>query len=71
MDLFLKVHYKFFEVVGKKLGLDVNKKQIEDWCSDVDPVLFYLKDQFNRPRPYQLAKELGLELYPITATDAS
>jgi acid phosphatase (class A) len=64
-------HYKFFEIVGKKLGLDVTEKEIEDWCSDIDPVLFYLKDKFNRPRPYQLAKELGLELYPITATDAS
>jgi len=64
-------HYKFFEVVGKKLGLDVTEKEIEDWCSDVDPVLFYLKDKLNRPRPYQLAKELGMGLYPITATDAS
>jgi acid phosphatase (class A) len=34
-------------------------------------LLFYLKDKFNRPRPYQLAKEYGLDLHPITATDAN
>lgn len=70
-ELIEKHHYKFFEIVGKKLGLDVNEAQIEGWCLDIDPVLFYLKDKFNRPRPYQLAKEMGMELYPITATDAS
>jgi acid phosphatase (class A) len=33
--------------------------------------LFYLKDKFNRPRPYQLADVLELELYPIIRTDAN
>jgi hypothetical protein len=64
-------HYDLFVVVGKKLGLDVSKEQILKWVGDIDPITFYLKDKFNRPRPYQLANELGLDLHPITATDAS
>ena len=64
-------HYDFFVIVAKKLGLDVSKEEILEWVGDMDPVLFYLKDKFNRPRPYQLAKELNLPLYPITASDAN
>jgi hypothetical protein len=64
-------HYDFFVIVGKKLGLNVSKEEILKWVGDIDPITFYLKDKFNRPRPYQLAKELGLDLHPITATDAN
>lgn len=64
-------HYDFFVIVAKKLGLDVSKEQILKWVGDIDPITFYLKDKFNRPRPYQLAKELRLDLHPITATDAN
>jgi acid phosphatase (class A) len=63
-------HYDFFVIVGKKLGLDITKDEILKWVSDIDPVLFYLKDRFNRPRPYQLAKELKLPIYPIIRSDA-
>lgn len=64
-------HYDLLVIVGKKLGLDVNKEQILKWVGDIDPLIFYLKDKFNRPRPYQLAKAMGLELHPITTTDAN
>ena len=64
-------HYDFFVIVAKKLGLNVSKEEILKWVEDIDPVLFYLKDKFNRPRPYQLAKELNLPLFPITASDAN
>ena len=64
-------HYDFFVIVAKKLGLDVSKEQILKWVGDIDPITFYLKDKFNRPRPYQLAKELEFDLHPITATDAN
>ena len=64
-------HYDFFVIVAKKLGLDVSKEQILKWVGDIDPITFYLKDKFNRPRPYQLANELGLELYAIITTDAN
>ena len=64
-------HYDFFVIVGKKLGLDVSKNDILKWVGDVDPVLFYLKDEFNRARPYQLAKELNLPIHPIIRSDAN
>lgn len=64
-------HYDLLVIVAKKLGLDVSKEQILKWVEDIDPIIFYLKDKFNRPRPYQLAKELGIDLHPITATDAN
>jgi acid phosphatase (class A) len=63
-------HYDLFVIVAKKLGLDVDKKQILKWVGDVDPITFYLKDKFNRPRPYQLAKALNIKLYPLVVTDA-
>lgn len=63
-------HYDLFVIVGKRLGLDVTKEQILKWVGDVDPITFYLKDKFNRPRPYQLAKELNIPLYPPIVTDA-
>jgi hypothetical protein len=53
------------------LGLDVDGKMIKELCSKTNPVLFYLKDVFNRPRPYQLAKELNLPIFPIIRTDAN
>jgi len=64
-------HYDMFVIVGKKLGLDVSKEQILKWVRDVDPITFYLKHKFNRPRPHQLAKELDIPMYPLIVTDAN
>jgi hypothetical protein len=64
-------HHDFLALVGRKLGLDVTTEHVKSWCFDVDPVLFYLKDKFNRPRPHQLAAALELELYAIVTTDAN
>ena len=65
-------HYKFFEKVAKDLGMEgVDEDVIKGWCKDVDPIIFYLKNKFNRPRPYQLAHYLGIDLYPIISTDAN
>lgn len=64
-------HYDLFVIVAKKLGISVTKNQILKWVGDIDPITFYLKDKFNRPRPYQLAKEMGLNLYPVIRTDAN
>ena len=36
-----------------------------------DPLLYKLKNFYNRPRPYQLARALDLEMYPIIPTNAS
>lgn len=64
-------HYDLFVIVAERLGLDVTKEQILKWVRDVDPIIFYLKDKFNRPRPYQLAKALGMDFYPTIRTDAA
>lgn len=64
-------HYDLLKIVAKKLGISVTKNQILKWVEDVDPITFYLKDKFNRARPYQLAKEMGLNLYPVIRTDAN
>jgi hypothetical protein len=65
-------HYKFFEKVARDLGMEgLTEEIIEGWCKDVDPIIFYLKNKFNRPRPYQLAYHLGINLYPIISTDAN
>lgn len=64
-------HYTFFEKVSNKLGIDIDRDGILKWINDIDPITFYLKDQFNRPRPYQLADYLGIELYPVITTDAN
>lgn len=63
-------HYDFFVIVAKKLGIDVSKSDILQWVGDVDPITFYLKNKFNRPRPHQLANELKIPMYPIIVTDA-
>jgi hypothetical protein len=64
-------HYTFFEIVADKLGIDIDKDGILEWIDDIDPIKFYLKDQFNRPRPYQVSDYLGIELNPPITTDAN
>lgn len=65
-------HYKFFEKVARDLGMEeLTEKIIKGWCTDVDPIIFYLKNKFNRPRPYQLANYVDVDLYPIISTDAN
>jgi acid phosphatase (class A) len=65
-------HYDFFERIAKDLGMvGVDKDLIREWVSEIDPIIFYLKHKFNRPRPYQLAYHLGIDLYPIIATNAN
>ena len=65
-------HYSYFANLGTKLGIEGLTKEIVDgWCDKVDPLTFYLKHKFNRPRPYQLANELKIPIYPIILTDAN
>lgn len=63
-------HYTFFEKVANKLGIDVNRDTILGWCKRIDPITFYLKDKYNRPRPFQLSDYLGIELRVPITTDA-
>lgn len=38
--------------------------------SMLEPLIFFLKDKINRPRPYQLAKALNVTMHPVIHTDA-
>jgi acid phosphatase (class A) len=64
-------HYKWFQKIGEKLGITTTADELKELVSKVDPVIFYLKWKFNRPRPYQLAGELEIPLHPVIATDAN
>lgn len=65
-------HYKFFEKVARDLGMEgVTEDIIKGWCDDVDPITFYLKYKINRPRPFQLAYYLGIDLQQLIATNAN
>jgi acid phosphatase (class A) len=65
-------HYKFFEKVAKDLGIDgVTEDVIKGWCDSVDPIIFYLKHKINRPRPFQLAYYLGIDMYQLISTNAN
>ena len=71
-DMMEDDHYKFFEKIAKSLGMEgITEEVIKDWTKDVDPIIFYLKNKFNRPRPYQLANYVDVDLYPIISTDAN
>jgi hypothetical protein len=37
----------------------------------IEPLLFFLKDKINRPRPFQLSKYLGIPFYSLIRSDAN
>ena len=52
-------------------GVDkISKDDLERVTSQLDPITFSLKYHFNYPRPYQLASEHSMPLYPSQPTDA-
>jgi len=52
-------------------GINVTMGEIKRIDNQTEPILFYLKDVINRPRPYQLARHYGVPLYPLEHTDAN
>lgn len=59
----------FIDYFGSK-GIEETMGEFFRVESMTDPILFYLKNKINRPRPYQLAYALGFKLYPLIKTDA-
>ena len=51
----------FFNYADKN-NLDYNKKDISSLVEDFVPLILRLKEKYNRPRPYQLAEALGLDI---------
>jgi hypothetical protein len=63
-------HYEWLYNWGREMGISVTLDNIMEWVKRIDPLTFYLKDFFNRPRPYQLGRVYEIPLYPIIVTDA-
>ena len=51
---------KYFEEYFKSAGLDYPKEEVDTLLKDTKGILYKLKYHYNRPRPAQLAKALGL-----------
>lgn len=46
----------------EELGLNLNEKYFESILKQLEPILFLLKEKFNRPRPYQLAPYYNIQI---------
>ncbi len=53
-----------------RLGIDVSSDELLEISKELDPITFGVKYHYNYPRPYQLALEHEVPVYPIQATDA-
>ena len=52
---------KFYSDFAKeKLNLNLDKTYFDNLFDQVEPILFLLKEKFNRARPYQIAPLLGI-----------
>ncbi len=50
--------------------VDTDMEVIGTILADINPLIFKLKNHFNRPRPYQLAHYHGIKLYPFRINDS-
>lgn len=53
---------KSFESLCGELDLDFPDEKVDEFLIAAGYVVLYLKKYFNRPRPYDLAKEYGIQL---------
>jgi len=60
-----------FEKYCKKHDLDFNKEWFEQLIEEAGLIIIKLKYKYNRPRPFQLAPKLGLQLASTEAKTAS
>ena len=62
---------KAFREYLDKHGLEVDLDRIDDLLKQASPILLSLKRYYNRPRPFTLAKKLGLELsfFPLKTAE--
>jgi hypothetical protein len=61
------VWYKFLN----KIGVKTSRAEVEKITDMLDPLTYHMKNLVNRPRPYQLAYYLGIQLYPRIQSDAN
>lgn len=51
-------------------GIEITMSDFFGVDTQLEPLVFWLKDNINRPRPYQLARTFNLPLFPLMHTDA-
>jgi hypothetical protein len=51
-------------------GIEITMGDFFSVDSQLEPLIFWLKDKIDRPRPYQLARAYDMPLYPSMHTDA-
>lgn len=66
-ESFEQVFLDFFAAKGIKETMG----ELKGVDSQTESLLYYLKDEINRPRPSQLGKAYRIPLYPIIHTDAN
>jgi hypothetical protein len=55
----------------KEIGIDEDHTPtMERIAKYTDPLLYLLKNHYNRPRPHQLARVLNVDMFPVIATSA-
>lgn len=55
----------------KEIGIDEDHTPtMEQIAKYTDPLLYLLKNHYNRPRPHQLARVLNVDMFPVIATTA-
>jgi len=54
----------------KELGINGEEDLIKDIAELTDPLLYKLKNHYNRARPFQLARPLNIPMYQPVATSA-
>lgn len=60
----------FIEFLKLNGADSITKEDLKKISDELDPITYHLKYSFNYPRPYQLAAQLELSLYPSQPTDA-
>jgi hypothetical protein len=53
-----------------KIGVGDHLDLMKKISSFTDPLLYKLKNHYNRPRPYQLARALDIDMFPVVLTNA-
>jgi hypothetical protein len=74
IELIEDVEKDINEVIGEfleELGLDDNEDLIKKIADFTDPLLYKLKNYYNRARPWQLARPLGIGMFQVCPTNAA
>lgn len=61
---------RMYVLFSESIGLPITESFFKDIFSQIEPILFLLKNHFNRPRPFQLGPILGIQVAQKVPYDA-